>query len=224
MKAVILSGGHGHPFPETSAALGAAAEACGLPAERHGEVDAAIAALASGDLLVVNALWWSMTQDEKYAPHRAAHARDLPPGAMDAIAAHVAAGGALLALHTATICWDTEPRWKALLGGGWTWGRSHHPPLGPVTVAPTAAGAALAGRSGAFTLRDECYHALDPAPDCELLALAGAGADPPAQPVVWRRQWEGGRVAVDALGHDSASLAHPAHAALLAGLLRWLSA
>lgn len=222
MRAVILAGGHAHPFAETSAVLAAMAGAAGLAAAVHGEVAAALEALAPGDLLVVNALWWSMTQDPKYAPHRAAHARALPPGALARMRGHVEAGGALLAMHTAVICWDGEPGWKALLGGGWTWGRSFHPPLGPVTVVPTAAGAALAGSAAPFTLVDECYHRLDPEPGCELLAHAGAGAEPAGQPVAWRRAVGAGRLAVDALGHDRRSLAASGHAALLAGLMAWL--
>ncbi len=224
MKAIILAGGYAHPFAETGAALSNLADRAGLASILYGEVEPALAQLRSQDLLVVNALWWSMSQHPKYAPHRVAHARDLPPGAMNAMARHVALGGGLLAIHTATICWDREPRWKELLGGGWTWGRSHHPPLGEVTVAPTAAGAALSGSAAPFALVDECYHGLDPGIDCEILAHAGAGGDPPAQPVVWRRRVGAGRVAVDALGHDAASLAAPSHAALLLGLLRWCAA
>jgi hypothetical protein len=213
---VLLSGGHAHPFAETSAALAALAGDATVVTD----VDAAVAALPDARLLLVNALWWSMTQDEKYAPFRAEHARDLDPAAFDAIAAFVAGGGALFAFHTATICWDRTPGWKALMGGGWTWGRSHHPPLGPVLAELTPAGARLSDGPPRFFLLDECYHDLDPAADCTILATATAGEDP--QPVAWHRRHGAGRVAVDALGHDRASIEEPGHAALIAGILRWL--
>jgi len=218
-RAVVLSGGYAHDFAQSSAAIAGFAEDAGLLPEIFEGVEAAVGALPGAALLIVNALWWSMEQDAKYAPHRAAHARHLDDGAMAAIAAHVGGGGGLLALHTATICWDTQPGWQALIGGGWTWGRSQHPPLGPVEVTLTEAGARLAAWTEAFLLIDEAYHALDPAPDCLVLAHATAGGAP--QPVAWTRTHEGGRVAVDALGHDARSLHVCGHAALLRGLIDW---
>lgn len=217
-RAVVLSGGYAHPFAETSAVVAALAADMGLVPEIHESVGEALAALPGARLLVVNALWWSMLQDAKYAPHRAAHARNLADGELALMVAHVAAGGGLLALHTATICWDTQPGWVALMGGGWAWGRSHHPPLGTVSVALTPEGAALSGVSE-FEVIDEAYHRLDPAPDCRILAHATAGGVP--QPIAWTRAQGRGRVAVDALGHDVRSLTEPGHAALLRGLIAW---
>jgi type 1 glutamine amidotransferase len=217
-RAVVLSGGYAHAFAETSAVVAGFAADAGLAPEIHESLGGALAALPGARLLVVNALWWSMRQDQKYAPHRAAFARTLADDELTAMVRHVAAGGGLLALHTATICWDTQPGWVALMGGGWAWGRSHHPPLGPVAVSLTAEGAALSGASD-FEVIDEAYHALEPAPDCRILAHAGAGGAP--QPIAWTRTHGQGRVAVDALGHDVRSLTVPGHAALLRGLIAW---
>lgn len=217
-RAVVLSGGYAHPFAQTSAVVAGLAAEAGLAPEIHESLDEALTALPGARLLVVNALWWSMRQDEKYAPHRAAYARTLADGELAAMVQHVAAGGGLLALHTATICWDTQPGWGALMGGGWAWGRSHHPPLGPVAVSLTDAGAALSGASD-FEVVDEAYHALDPAPDCRILAHATAGGTP--QPIAWTRAHGQGRVAVDALGHDVRSLQVPGHAMLLRALIAW---
>jgi type 1 glutamine amidotransferase len=217
-RAVVLSGGYAHSFAETSAVLAGLAAETGMVPEIHDSVGAAMAALPGARLLVVNALWWSMAQHDKYAPHRAAHARNLSDSELAAMVQHVASGGGLLALHTATICWDTQPGWVQLMGGGWAWGRSHHPPLGPVAVSLTAQGAALSGASD-FEVIDEAYHALDPGPDCRILAHAAAGGAP--QPIAWTRHHERGRVAVDALGHDVRSLRVPGHAALLRALIAW---
>ena len=217
-RAVVLSGGYAHPFAETSAVVAELAADAGLAPEIHTSVGEAVLALPGARLLVVNALWWSMLQDEKYAPHRAAHARTLEDVELAALVQHVAAGGGLVALHTATICWDTQPGWVQLMGGGWAWGRSHHPPLGPVSVTLTADGAALSGAAD-FDVIDEAYHCLDPAPDCRILAHATAGGAP--QPVAWTRIHGKGRVAVDALGHDVRSLKVQGHAALLRGLISW---
>lgn len=219
-RAVLLSGGYAHPFAETSAVLAGLAAQAGLAAELHDSAESAVAALPGARLLIVNALWWSMEQHPKYAPHRAEHARHLADADLAAIGRHVATGGSLLAMHTATICWDTQPGWRDLMGGGWGWGRSHHPPLGNVDVALTPDGTRLSAGPAAFRLVDEAYHALDPGPDCTILAHATAGDAP--QPIAWVRHQGAGRVAVDALGHDGRSLGAPGHAALLRGIFRWL--
>ncbi len=219
-RAIVLSGGYAHPFAQTSAAVAELVAAFGLDPQVHETVADALRALPGARLLVVNALWWSMRQDPKYAPHRSAHARDLADADLAAFVRHVEAGGSLLAMHTATICWDTQPGWRALIGGGWAWGRSHHPPLGPVSIGLSPAGRALSGGPPAFGLVDEAYHALDPAVDCRILAYATVGGPP--QPVAWTRLQGSGRVAVDALGHDVRSLREPGHEALLRGTIEWL--
>jgi type 1 glutamine amidotransferase len=40
--------------------------------------------------------------------------------------------------------------------------------------------------------------------------------------VLWARQWEGGRVLYDALGHNTQSLDHPVHRQLIARAAAWL--
>jgi hypothetical protein len=220
-RAVLLSGGYAHPFAETSAAIAGLVAEAGLQPEIFNNPADAVKGLPGAGLLVVNALWWSMEQHPKYAPHRAEHARHLSDTELAAFVQHVERGGSLLAVHTATICWDTQPGWRTLMGGGWTWGRSHHPPLGPVSVALTTEGCNLSGGSPQFTLVDEAYHRLEPAADCTVIAEATAGGSP--QPVVWVRRFGAGRVAVDALGHDVRSISEAGHMALLQGLLRWLT-
>jgi type 1 glutamine amidotransferase len=44
---------------------------------------------------------------------------------------------------------------------------------------------------------------------------------PTPQPVVWSHTVGAGRVIYDALGHDSESLHHPAHAQLLRESVKW---
>ena len=220
-RALIYSEGYAHPFAESSTALAELLAAQGWAVTIERSLDAALARLPEAQLFAVNALRWTMVQHDKYAPHRAKHAFAMADAQLAAMERFVAAGGRLLALHTAVICWDNQPGWRGLLGGGWEWERSWHPPLGPVTVTPSAAGRA-AGLTD-FSVTDEAYHRLDPAADCTVLACAAAG-DPAngPQPVAWTRNHGAGRVAVDALGHDAASLEEPGHAALLAHLIGWL--
>ena len=223
MKGVILSGGIFHPFAETSAALADLLAAEGIVCTVTEDVAEAIDALAHVDLFAVNALRWTMTQHEKYAPHRARWAMELTAGQQAAIDGFVQRGRGLLALHTATICFDAWPGWRVLLGGGWQWGASHHPPPEPADVAVLPGHAITRGLTD-FCLTDEIYHALSPGPDCNVLAQAASRTQPAGpQPLAWCRSHGAGRVFVDALGHDAASLAVPGHGALLRRAARWLT-
>lgn len=221
-SALVYSGGYAHPFGQSSAALAEALARHGWNVRIDEDLADVLADLSSVGLLAVNALRWSMAQDEKYAPHRAAHAFAMDDAQFAAIEAFVAGGGSLLALHTAVICWDDQPGWRDLLGGGWEWGRSHHPPLGAVVVTPTNEGIALGLLAQSFSVIDEAYHRLNPTSDCCILATAQVAQGP--QPVVWTRRYGRGRVAVDALGHDARSLSASGHMDLLAALLGWLGA
>ena len=217
-RALIYNGGHGHPFAETTAALSDLLAARGAAVAVETDFQACVGRLEAADLLVVNALRWTMTQHEKYAPFRAALAYRPPPGLMDRLVAWVAAGGRLMAMHTAVICFDTEPGWLDLLGGGWRWGVSHHPPLGPLRIQRVGERAGGA----CFDLVDEAYHHLALAPDAVVRATCALDEGP--QPVAWTRAWGAGQVAVDTLGHDRRSLETPDHAQLIGDLLDGLTA
>ena len=213
-RCLLLSGGYGHDFAESSTALADLLCDAGWDCRIETDVRRAIAHLADADLLMVNGLWWSMTQDAKYAADRDAFAFYLADADFRALLGHVVSGGSLFALHTATIAFDTQPEWKTLLGGGWTWGRSHHPPPGPLWIETHAPGLK------AFAVVDEAYHHLDPAADCTLFASCTLSDGP--QPLAWTRAVGAGRVAVNALGHNGASLRVPGHRALINAQLAWL--
>lgn len=221
-RACILTGGFGHPFEETTPILQAQAEAAGWEVDCETDLDCLIARLDGIQLVIVNALWWTMTQHEKYAPHRPQWAYHARAEQIEALNRFVADGGRLLVMHTGTICWDNQPLWQAIMGGGWQWGESHHPPLGELVIDLTDAGQTFVPQCRPhFTLIDEGYRHLWPQPDC--LILATARGDEGDQPVVWVRDHGRGSVAVDALGHDARSLTAEDHAALLGALFDWLT-
>ncbi len=219
--AIIYSGGFGHPFADSSATLATQIEAAGWTTTIETELGAALDGLPAASLLVVNALRFSMTQAERYLAHRAEFAAEMSDDEFRTLDRFVADGGALLVMHTGTVCWDTQPGWKSLIGGGWDWQRSHHPPPAPIVVTLTAAGGAIVEGPPDFGLIDEVYHHLDPSPDCTVIATAEIEEGP--QSIAWTRRHGRGRVAVDALGHDSRSLTEPGHSALIGGLLGWLA-
>ncbi len=181
-RAVIVSGGPTHDFPATSACLADLLAACGLTAEIHTDVEAAFRALPGAALLVVNALRWTMTAPgtpDRYRRHAAADGVSPSPQARAALAAHLAGGGGLLAMHTAVICFDDWPEWHQALGARWVWGRSNHPPLGPDIHVRAAPGHHLTDGIPAFALVDEVYSDLDLHPGITPLLSAIPPAPPP---------------------------------------------
>ena len=219
---LIITGGIFHPFEASSAALADALSAAAIESEITLDMDGGLRELSRDavDMVTINALRWSMTTGEKYAPYRDEWAYRISPEARDGLCGFVRDGGALLGMHTASICFDDWPGWQQLLGGQWVWGESHHPPLGPVTANPTTARHPVTAGIDTFTVNDEIYHGLALETDIEPLLEADAGDGP--QPLLWARTFGRGRVVYDALGHDAAAMSQPMHRRLLQQAATWL--
>jgi uncharacterized protein len=54
-----------------------------------------------------------------------------------------------------------------------------------------------------------------------LLHATPPGVDLPAQPLLWAREFGGGRVVYDALGHQPESYAVPGHREIVRRAIRW---
>ena len=217
---LILVGGIFHDFQASAEALSDVLAPLGIESRIEPDLDAGLASLATNpvDLITVNALRWEMI-GEKYDPYRDNEAYSPSTATRAALANHLETGGALLGLHTASICFSDWPEWSQILGGRWVWGTSFHPPPERITVTP-------AERDGpdalpAFEVHDELYTDLTLEPGVEVLAYGRSEAMPKAQPVLWRHTVGPGRVIYDALGHDSASLLHPPHAKWLTESVAW---
>ncbi len=221
---LILTGGVFHPFDTAAPALAKLLAAHGIESTISEDIEGGLGRVARGefDLLTVYALRWTMTQHEKYAPHRARWALSLSASGREAILAHLRRGRGLFGLHTASICFDDWPGWRNVLGGAWVWGRSGHPPYGPATAEIERTDHPLTRGLGGFAIDDEIYGNQDLAADVVPLMRAAAGDRAAGwHPVLWARQAEGGRVAFDALGHDAASLEHPTHRRIVARAALW---
>lgn len=221
---VILSGGHTHPFATSAPALAALLAERGIDSVVELDPEAAIARVAETRpaLLTVYALRWTMQQGEKYAPYRQRWGFSLSPHARAEVEAHLARGGGILALHTAIICFDDWAGWADILAGRWQWGRSSHPPYGPVEARPDAPDHPLLAGLPAFSLEDEAYGSLDLGPRVRpLMHVRATGGD--WQPALWTHVSGKGRVVVDTLGHDAGAFAHPTHRRIVARAALWAS-
>ncbi len=222
-RAVIVTGGIYHDFAAIGDFLSKTLAEAGFAVDLHCTVAEGLTNFIAnpGSLLVLHALSFSMVQHEKYAPYRAQYAYSPPAPVQAALIKHLARGGGILGLHTASICFDTWPTWNTLLGVEWVWGVSYHPPPGPVTVIWEADPHPLTHGLPNFALTDELYCSLRVAEDARVLARARAEENAELQPVVIIREKGAGRVVYSALGHDVAALAVPAYRAFLERAARW---
>ncbi len=222
MRALVIVGGWAHPAEQTGPPMAEALESLGLHVDVVSTMDAAADHLASNgtDLLVVHTCRFLML-DARYTETQRAEFRYYTPDAVRAaIAAHVAAGRPVLAMHTAPLCFDDWADWPSIVGGRWDWERSNHPPPGEFRVELAPAHPVTAGL-GSFAIVDELYRFVSPAAGAEVVATA-VDADGIEQPLVWLHQRGAARVAYDSLGHDHRSLANVSHRALLSRLVGWL--
>lgn len=221
---LVIHGGIYHPFAESAAALADALAECGIASESTEDVEGGLARLAAGgyDLLTVHALRWRMLDHEKYAPFRAQYAMTLSDAGRAAIQGFVAAGGAVLALHTAAICFGEWPGWGEILGARWRWGQSFHPPEQRVHVHVEDGRHPITAGIADFEVDDEIFHDLERTAVLRPLLSARATPESAAQPLLWAREHGRGRVVYDALGHSADSIRHPVHRRILQQSARWL--
>jgi type 1 glutamine amidotransferase len=227
-RSLLLTGGPVHDFAATSRAVAALLEEQGLPATVVSDPGAAVDLLRAAEagveepvaLFAVNTLRWGMDQPG-YEPLRAEHAHRIRDEDAAVLDGFVRSGGGLLALHTAVICFDGHPIWRALCGAAWVWGTSTHPPAGPVEVRVTDVGRSHAVTAGLddFTVDDEVYGFLDEVDG--LIPLLAADHGGREHPLVWARPVGRGRVVTDLLGHGPASFDHPVHRRLLLAAIAW---
>ena len=219
---LILTGGVFHPFEDASESLTQMLLEIGIDSDVTTDISSGLSWLDDGgyDLLTVYALRWPMEQ-ERFANDRARWAVTLSAQDQARINAHLAAGRGVLALHTAAISFSDWPRWRDIVGAGWIWGTSNHPPHGPVDVRMTTGEHPITRGLEAFNFPEEAYARMDLVPGIQALANVQAPSQEEPSPCLWAREVDGARVVYNALGHDSASLNHPTHKRLLQRAALW---
>jgi len=220
VRQLILVGGIFHDFNSTSEALRVVLDDFGFATGIEEDIERGLTSLDNSpvDLLTINALRWEM-QGKKYDPYRDEWAMQLSLRGQKAIENHLARGGALLALHTASICFSNWQGWKDILGGVWSWGESWHPAPEPVSVAPTSH--ALVSDIPSFLVTDELYSNLKLLDGNQVLSYGTSESQRSKQPLIWLREYGGGRIVYDSLGHDCFSLEQTEHAEILRRAVKW---
>lgn len=148
----------------------------------------------------------------------------LDPAGRAALRRRVEAGGGFLGIHAAA-CTEYDWPWFGGLVGAWF---DRHPELQPATVTvEDQAHPATAHLPRAWRWTDEWYDFRSNArPDVRVLASVdeagyrggGMGGD---HPLVWCREYGGGRSFYTALGHAEEAYADPDFRRHLSGGLRW---
>ena len=156
---------------------------------------------------------------EKYDAYRDEWAMSLSPDGREAIVNHLRQGGALLGLHTASICFSDWPLWGDILGGSWQWGASWHPAPEQIRLTPTAH--PLMRGISVFEVVDELYTELSVSPEVETLITGSSASLTGDNPLLWIHRYGGGRVVYDAMGHDAAAIQQAEHAKVLRQSVAW---
>lgn len=132
------------------------------------------------------------------------------------LAKWVAAGGALLAVHGATVSGQSSPVFRRLVGGAFV----KHPPAKRFTVYPLSTGHPVTTRLDAFEVHDELYiQQCDPGLTVHMVAIH----DGVAHPMVWSRTEGRGRVVYVALGHDERVWRLREYRQLVGQVMKWLA-
>jgi type 1 glutamine amidotransferase len=220
MRATILSGGVAHAFVDTSEAIASRLRALGVESSIMTDIEAGLLNQPQVDLLVFNVF-----RDEYFSARFPADVPDPTytpsPPARQAVLDHLGRGGGLLALHGAVISFADWSDWRAILGAGWVPGTSGHPKRAAMEVVVLTDAHPIVAGVPSFTLSDdEPYGFLDIALDITPLATSTHGGV--EHPMLWIREFGGGRVAYLAPAHGMDTHLTPTFQQLLDRTASWL--
>ena len=218
MRNLILSGGVAHDYARTSPMLVATLSEVGIDSHIH-ESFAVVEdeRLSNFDIITLNCVRWTCRQTPAW---RDEWSFELSSAARDGLLGHLAAGKGILAMHAATICFDDWPIYRDILGAWWEWGHSGHAPVQEHTVSVVDDRHPITRDLGEFMIIDELYTGARITDEVEPL-LSGTW-DGVTEPLLWTRQYGGGHICYNALGHGAEAFAHPVMQTLLRRQALWL--
>ena len=198
-----------HPFPATSARLASIIESLGCSVSVTDEVEAMLADPPPCHLLVINI---------------GNPTKPRPPALIEASRAgiedHLAAGGAILGVHSSATTFTTMSQWPQILGGRWVRGHSMHPPQSESTITLATTEHPVTRGLSDFAIFDERYSYLEVRPDITVLCEHTFNAL--RHPLIWARQTDRSRIVYDGLGHDTASYDSVGHVEFIRRAAQWL--
>jgi type 1 glutamine amidotransferase len=217
MRNLLLTGGPFHDFDTNAKLVAGLLADDGIETDITDDVEGGLSGAGSYDLVTLYMLRWRML-GEMFDDDRERWAGSLSDAGRAALLDHLHRGRGLLALHTATVCFDDWPEWREVLGARWDWTRSSHPLPRPSAVSVATGRHPITEDVGDFEVVDEIYSFLDDTGVVPLMTAERAGQP---QPLLWAREYGGGRITYDALGHDDRSLTEPTHATIIRRAARW---
>ncbi len=195
MKLLLITGGR-PPYPETTPILSRFLRAAGHTVNvSKSAKELALKTLPGYDAIVLNTRRRPDSDNDLTGPQR------------EGLKSYVENGGGPVSVHISP---DSAPEWpemKKITGGGWTTGKSWHPPFGRMSVHVANRSHPLAKGVSDFETDDELYC------DCELqdgldVFLDGV-VEGVTRPLGWSWSYGSGKVANILLGHAGISQSNP---------------
>lgn len=217
---LILSGGWSHNFAASVPDVVETLNAVGFVSDVAFDISESIELLESKsyELITVLACWFQMRDPRYSQQNREIWARTTTQQWREAMLRQRDNGVGLMAMHTATLCFDDWSEWPKWIGGSWDWKKSSHPPLGELDIAPCSDHVIVAGVEP-FVIRDEMYSNLLRDDSSQVILQSNDGNS--TQPTLWVSESKKGRVVYNALGHDLVSVSHSTHRQLIKRSALW---
>ncbi len=192
-RILMILGGLHHDFEGFAAATTPVLEARDFAVETTYDLDALLTLDEGGCDLVLSYTSLSTHREGQSDSNQ----ETLTPAQTAALTGWVRSGGALLAVHSATVSGKPNPDMTSLFGGRF----EEHPPQFSFPVYPLAHGHPITRGIATFVVHDEFYkQKYSSQIDIHMVALDRGVA----HPMVWTKQEAGGQVAYIAMGHSSA--------------------
>ena len=220
-KNLIISGGIFHPFEDTSNSLSKILSDLNYQSDIVIDIEKGLENIDDYDLITINALRWRMLNDEKYIPYIDEWQFSLSKEGRKSLENYIRNGGALIAFHTSSICFDDWENYSKILGGKWVWDKTFHPPYGPVEIFPIP-GHQLAKGLEPFSLNDEIYHNLELEPSSKAFLKGITNESNEEHVIAWTYEYEKGKVVYNALGHDAESVENEKFVEIIKRSTLWL--
>jgi type 1 glutamine amidotransferase len=144
------------------------------------------------------------------------HRQEISAAALAALDGFVAAGGGMLAVHSASASFKREDGFFKILGGRFV----GHGPVGTFSIVPEKGAPGWFDAGESFTVRDELYiHEYDTDNTIHYSTAKASGSEP----MVWTRTYGRGRVCYLAPGHLARTMKNARIGKIIERGLSWVA-